>query len=153
MYHNKVTLSLILVERLGNQAHNCKMYYSNKRKYQQFTASSHIRDGRAQKNKTKRKKTTTTKNWACQNQKFLEDVRKFSLSTMCSLVMPHSVISCGVDLLIQFFCHNYHHLGLAYPIHLLRPENFKNFSSSADVYCFQMAFNIFNFLNECFTCK
>ena len=104
------------------------------------------------KKKTKRKKTTK-KNWACQNQKFLEDVRKFSLSTMCSLVMPHSVISCGVDLLIQFFCHNYHHPGLAYPIHLLRPENFKNVSSSAGVYCFQMAFNIFNFLNECFTCK
>lgn len=67
--------------------------------------------------------------------------------------MPHSVMSCGGDLLIQFFCHNYHHPGLGYPIHLLRPENFKNVSSSAGVYCFQMAFNIFSFLNECFTRK
>ena len=27
LYHNKVTLSLIPVQRLGNQAHNCKMDY------------------------------------------------------------------------------------------------------------------------------
>ena len=58
-----------------------------------------MRDGRAQKknnNNNNKKKTKKTKNWACQNQKFLEDFRKFSLSTMCSLVMPYSVISCGV---------------------------------------------------------
>ena len=58
-----------------------------------------MRDGRAQKKKQQQqqqKKTKKTKNWACQNQKFLEDFRKFSLSTMCSLVMPYSVISCGV---------------------------------------------------------
>ena len=30
LYHNKVTLSLTLVKRLGNQARNCKMDYSMK---------------------------------------------------------------------------------------------------------------------------
>ena len=34
MYHNEVDLSLTLTQRLGNQAHNCKIYYwSNMQKF------------------------------------------------------------------------------------------------------------------------
>ena len=115
-----------------------------------------MRDGRAQKKKQQQQQKKKNK----KNKKLGLPKSKISrrLPQVFSVddVFFGNALQCNKlwrYLLIQFFCHNYHHSGLAYPIHLLRPENFKNFSSSADVYCFQMAFNIFNFLNECFTCK